>query len=57
MEFWLVKNNFQRDQFVEYINSELEAGRERSYEIKKETRTSAQNRALYAVLYAHCYGA
>jgi len=50
MEFWLVKNNFQRDQFVEYIDSELEAGRERSYEIKKETRTSAQNRALYAVL-------
>lgn len=49
-EYWLVKNGFQLNQFIEYIEGELEAGRERSYEIKKETRTSAQNRALYAVL-------
>lgn len=48
-EYWLVKNVFQLNQFIEYIKGELEAGRERSYEIKKETRTSAQNRALYAV--------
>ena len=49
-EFWTVKNDFQAVQFIEYVEGELAAGRERSYEIKKETRTSAQNRALYAVL-------
>ena len=49
-EFWLVKNDFQAVQFIEYVEGELAAGRERSYEIKKENRTSAQNRALYAVL-------
>ena len=48
-EFWVVKNDFQRQQFVEFVEGELEAGRERSYEIYKETRTSAQNRALHAV--------
>jgi hypothetical protein len=48
-QFWVVKNDFQLQQFLEFVEGELEAGRERSYEIYKETRTSAQNRALYAV--------
>ena len=49
MEFWVVKNKFQRDHFVNRVDSELEAGREITYALKKETRTNAQNRALHAV--------
>ena len=49
-EYWIVKTGTQRDFFIDFVREELAAGRERSYEIRRETRTVKQNRAMYAVL-------
>ncbi len=48
-EFWQVKTRWQAEQFAQFIRDNVEAGKEYTYSIKEESRTSSQNRALHAV--------
>ena len=48
-ETWVVRDQFMADMFCKFVQETIKAEKVYCYSIKKETRTSRQNRAMYAV--------